>query len=66
MNDAADKYFIGNAQLLRKLEVMEKALENNTKDIVPNRSDLVNVMGEMAGILPVKERAKKVTSSNGK
>ena len=26
VNEAADKYFIGNAQLLRKLEAMETAL----------------------------------------
>jgi regulator of protease activity HflC (stomatin/prohibitin superfamily) len=31
VNEAADKYFIGNAQLLRKLEAMEKALEKNAK-----------------------------------
>lgn len=52
VNEAADKYFIGNAQLLRKLEAMEAALENNTKIIVPAGAELVNVIGEMAGILP--------------
>lgn len=56
VNDAADEYFVGNAQLLRKLEAMEKALENNTKIIVPNGSDLVNVIGEMAGIVPLKTK----------
>lgn len=56
VNEAADKYFIGNAQMLRKLEAMETALENNTKIIVPNGSDLVNVMGEMAGIVPFNKK----------
>jgi regulator of protease activity HflC (stomatin/prohibitin superfamily) len=56
VNEAADKYFIGNAQLLRKLEAMEIALQNNTKIIVPNGSDLVNVMGEMAGIIPIRKK----------
>jgi regulator of protease activity HflC (stomatin/prohibitin superfamily) len=56
VNEAADKYFIGNAQLLRKLEAMETALQNNSKIIVPNGSDLVNVMGEMAGILPIRKK----------
>jgi regulator of protease activity HflC (stomatin/prohibitin superfamily) len=56
VNEAADKYFIGNAQMLRKLEAMETALENNTKIIVPDGSDLVNVVGEMAGILPVRSK----------
>ena len=56
VNEAADRYFIGNAQMLRKLEAMEKALQNNTKIIVPDGSDLVNVVGEMAGILPIKDK----------
>lgn len=56
VNEAADKYFIGNAQMLRKLEAMETALENNTKIIVPEGADLVNVVGEMAGILPVRPK----------
>lgn len=55
VNEAAEKYFIGNAQLLRKLEALETALENNTKIVVPAGADLVNVMGEMAGILPLKK-----------
>jgi len=53
VNEAADKYFIGNAQLLRKLEAMETSLENNAKIVVPIGSDLVNIVGEMAGIIPV-------------
>ena len=56
VNQAADQYFIGNAQLLRKLEAMETALENNAKIIVPSGSDLVNVMSEMAGIIPLKKK----------
>jgi len=55
VNEAADKYFIGNAQVLRKLQAMESALEDNTKIVVPAGSDLVNVIGEMAGIIPLKK-----------
>jgi len=59
VNEAAEKYFIGNAQLLRKLQAMETALEKNAKIVVPVGSDLVNVIGEMAGIVPiVKEKGK--------
>ena len=59
VNEAAEKYFIGNAQLLRKLQAMETALENNAKIVVPAGADLVNVIGEMAGIVPlVKDKAK--------
>lgn len=54
VNEAAEKYFIGNAQVLRKLEAMETALGNNLKIVVPTGSDLVNVIGEMAGIVPIK------------
>jgi len=57
VNEAAEKYFIGNAQILRKLEALETSLKINTKIVVPTGSDLVNVIGEMAGIapLPVKK-----------
>jgi regulator of protease activity HflC (stomatin/prohibitin superfamily) len=52
VNEAADKYFVGNAQLLRRLETVEKALSANAKIVVPANTELVNVIGEMAGILP--------------
>ena len=54
VNESADKYFIGNAQLLRKLEAVEKSLESNAKIVIPTGSDLVNIIGDMAGILPLK------------
>lgn len=54
VNEAADKYFVGNAQLLRKLEAMETSLEKNAKIVIPTGSELVNVIGEMAGILPLE------------
>jgi regulator of protease activity HflC (stomatin/prohibitin superfamily) len=53
VNEAANKYFIGNAQLLRKLEAMEKSLENNAKIVIPTGSELINVIGDMAGVLPL-------------
>jgi len=34
--------------------MVEKALKDNAKIVVPAGSELVNVIGEMAGILPVK------------
>lgn len=54
VNEAANKYFIGNAQLLRKLEATEKSLEKNAKVVVPSNAQLINVVGEMAGVLPIK------------
>ncbi|MBU2650422.1 MAG: SPFH/Band 7/PHB domain protein [Bacteroidetes bacterium] len=53
VNEAADKYFIGNAQLLRKLEALEESLGRNTKIVIPTGSDLVNIIGDMAGIVPL-------------
>jgi regulator of protease activity HflC (stomatin/prohibitin superfamily) len=55
VNEAAEKYFVGNAQILRRLQALETALQNNTKIIVPSDKDIVNVIGEMAGILPIKK-----------
>ena len=58
VNEAADKYFIGNAQLLRKLEAMEASLEKNSKIVIPSGSELVNIIGEMAGIIPLDRKQK--------
>jgi regulator of protease activity HflC (stomatin/prohibitin superfamily) len=57
VNEAAQQYFVGNAQLLRRLETVEKALMNNAKIVVPSNAELINVIGEMAGVLPVPRRA---------
>ena len=54
VNQAANKYFTGNAQVLRSLEAVEKSLTNNTKIVVPVGSDLTNVIGDLAGITPIK------------
>src|ERR1044071_2807855 len=53
VNEAADRYFIGNAQLLRRLITVERALQNNSTIVVPAGSELVNVIGDVAGILPL-------------
>ncbi len=56
VNDAANKYFVGNAQILRKLESVEKALATNTKVVIPSQTELVNVIGELAGVMPIKKK----------
>ena len=53
VNEAAERYFVGNAQVLRKLQALENALKDNSKIIVPTDKGLVNVIGEMAGITPI-------------
>jgi regulator of protease activity HflC (stomatin/prohibitin superfamily) len=55
VNEAAEKYFVGNAQILRKLETVENALRDNSKIVVPANAELINVIGEMAGVLPLKK-----------
>lgn len=59
VNEAADLYFKGNAQLLRKLEAVETALKDNAKVVVPAEAELVNVIGQLAGVLPVKMERKE-------
>jgi len=53
VNEAANMYFVGNAQLLRKLETLEASLRDNAKIVIPSGTELVNVIGEMAGVLPL-------------
>jgi regulator of protease activity HflC (stomatin/prohibitin superfamily) len=56
VNEAAEKYFVGNAQLLKRLETVQVSLQNNAKIVVPANTELVNVIGELAGgILPLKK-----------
>lgn len=58
VNEAAEKYFVGNAQLLRRIQAVETSLMNNAKIVVPTGSDLVNVLSEMGGIIPLKGKAE--------
>jgi regulator of protease activity HflC (stomatin/prohibitin superfamily) len=67
VNEAAEKYFVGNAQLLKKLETVSEALRDNSKIIVPSDSDLVNVIGDLAGAtVPLSKQSsrRKRASSN--
>ena len=59
VNEAAEKYFVGNAQLLRRIQAMETALKDNAKIVVPTGSDLVNVLSEMGGIVPIRTKSEK-------
>ena len=56
VNESAERYFTGNAQILRQIEAVEKALMNNAKIIVPSDKELINVIGEMAGVLPISKK----------
>lgn len=58
---AADKYFVGNAQLLKQLQVTQASLENNSKLVVSDQSKLVNVLGlgEALSKMPPPSKAPK-------
>jgi regulator of protease activity HflC (stomatin/prohibitin superfamily) len=45
VSKAADAFFIGNAQLLKQLEVTQASLEDNTKLVMSDQSRLINVLG---------------------
>jgi regulator of protease activity HflC (stomatin/prohibitin superfamily) len=62
VNEAADKYFTGNAQLLKKLETVEASLKSNAKIVIPTGTELVNIIGEMSGVLPIHTKKEE----NGK
>ncbi|HNV23735.1 MAG TPA: SPFH domain-containing protein [Candidatus Omnitrophota bacterium] len=55
VNEAAEKYFVGNAQLLRRIQALENALKDNTKIVLPQDKELVNVIGDMAGVAPIRK-----------
>jgi len=59
VNESAERYFTANAQILRRIEAVERSLQNNAKIVVPTGSDLVNILGEMAGLVPLKPKVEK-------
>jgi regulator of protease activity HflC (stomatin/prohibitin superfamily) len=63
VNEAAEKYFVGNAQVLRKLEAVERALAQNAKVVVPADAELINVIGELAGVVPVAPKPAATTAA---
>jgi regulator of protease activity HflC (stomatin/prohibitin superfamily) len=50
VNEAAEQYFIGNAQELRKLQAVEQSLSNNAKVVLPASQSLINVIGSLADL----------------
>ncbi len=66
VNEAADRYFIGNAQLLRKLEATERALIHNAKVVIPSDTQLINVIGDLAGVTPVQVSPKPAAPAQDK
>jgi len=61
VSTAADKYFIGNAQILKQLQVTQASLEENTKLIMSDQSKLVNVLGLTEAMSQGQSAGKKKT-----
>ncbi len=62
VNEAANEYFVGNAQMLRKLEAVERALSQNAKVVVPGNAELVNVIGDLSGVMPLPTRPPETST----
>jgi len=45
VSKAASEFFVGNAQLLKQLEVTQASLQNNAKLVISDQSRLINVLG---------------------
>ncbi len=59
--EAANLYFKENAQILKRLEVSQAVLQNNTKYVIPSNSDVVNLLsldGKEQVVYPVQRNAK--------
>jgi regulator of protease activity HflC (stomatin/prohibitin superfamily) len=57
VNEAADKYFIGNAQALKKLETVETALKENVKFILDS-DRITTIVTDAAGVSPIPVEKK--------
>jgi len=68
VSTAADKYFVGNAQLLKQLEVTQASLQDNTKLVVSDQSRLINVLGltEALAGMPLKTRTQSKAKTQPK
>ncbi len=50
VNESARKYFKDEAQQLRKIQMVEASLQNNTKYVVPENASIINILSDAAGI----------------
>lgn len=63
INTAIQKYFRNEAQLYKKLETVQFALENNTKYVIDPHTSITNVIAEqMTGIVPIEKKTGEHSS----
>ncbi|HIH22279.1 TPA: SPFH/Band 7/PHB domain protein [Candidatus Micrarchaeota archaeon] len=56
VHEAAQKYFKGDAQTLKKLQVTENSLSQNTKYVIQKGTDITAIISDTAGITPVERK----------
>lgn len=56
VNESIQKHFIGNAIEYKKLESTVDALKDGTKIIVGAETELVNVIGDASGVVPIAKK----------
>ena len=60
VSEAANKYFLENAQLNKKLDVIRDTFSQQTKIIVPSTADILSVIGlEGAQVLPIRRSSRQ-------
>ena len=65
VSEAANQYFMENAQLNKKLDVVRDTFAQQTKIIVPSSADILSVIGlEGAQVLPIKASGMDKKSSS--
>ncbi|MCW4006991.1 MAG: paraslipin [Candidatus Bathyarchaeota archaeon] len=63
VSESANQYFKENAQLNKRLDVVQETFSQQTKIVVPSNSDILNVIGlEGTTVLPLNKEAKKTTN----
>jgi regulator of protease activity HflC (stomatin/prohibitin superfamily) len=63
VNTAIREYFKDEAQIYKKLETVERSLRDGTKYVIDPNTEITNVIAEqMAGIVPIKAKAKEDTT----
>jgi regulator of protease activity HflC (stomatin/prohibitin superfamily) len=65
VSGAADRFFVGNAQTLKQLEVAQASLEKNTKLVVPDKARLINVVDMLRGVETLEAVSKQTKQQKG-
>jgi len=67
VSQAANQYFLENAQLNKKLDVIRDTFAQQTKIVVPSTADILTVLGfEGAPVLPIKRSSQSETEGTKK